>query len=150
MGGHRSSSTTTFDTAQLEALTGAVSGSVLLPEHDGYEDARRIHNGLIDRRPAVIVRCRSADDVAAGVRFARAAGLDICVRGGGHNVAGRAVVEDAVMIDLAEMKGTDVDPESGTVRAEGGLTWARAQRRRRPSTASPSPVARSRPRASPG
>ncbi len=58
------------------------------------------------------------------MRFARAAGLDICVRGGGHNVAGRAVVEDAVMIDLAEMKGTDVDPDSGTVRAEGGLTWA--------------------------
>jgi FAD/FMN-containing dehydrogenase len=58
------------------------------------------------------------------VRFARAAGLDICVRGGGHNVAGRAVADDAVMIDLAEMKGTNVDPEARTVRAEGGLTWA--------------------------
>jgi FAD/FMN-containing dehydrogenase len=62
--------------------------------------------------------------VAAGVRFARAAGLDITVRGGGHNVAGRAVADDAVMIDLAEMKGTDVDAEARTVRAEGGLTWA--------------------------
>jgi FAD/FMN-containing dehydrogenase len=62
--------------------------------------------------------------VAAGVRFARAAGLDISVRGGGHNVAGRAVADDAVMIDLAEMKGIEVDPEARTVRAEGGLTWA--------------------------
>ena len=80
--------------------------------------------GSIDRNPAVIVRCRSAADAAAGVRFARAAGLDISVRGGGHNVAGRAVMDDAVMIDLAEMKGTQVDPEARTVRAEGGLTWA--------------------------
>ena len=83
-----------------------------------------MHNGLVDRAPAVIVRCRSAADAAAGVRFARAAGLDVCVRGGGHNVAGRAVVDDAVMIDLAEMKGASVDPEARTVRAEGGLNWA--------------------------
>ena len=87
------SSTTTFDTAQLEALTGAVSGSVLLPEHDGYDDARRVHNGMIDRRPALIVRCRSAADAAAAVRFARAAGADISVRGGGHNVGGLAVAD---------------------------------------------------------
>ncbi|HET6171751.1 MAG TPA: FAD-binding oxidoreductase [Gaiellales bacterium] len=72
----------------------------------------------------MIVRCRTAGDAAAAVRFARDAGLDICVRGGGHNVAGRAVADGAVMVDLAEMKGIEIDPGAGTVRAEGGVTWA--------------------------
>jgi len=112
------------DSALLDDLSGRVSGRVLRPTDDGYDAARRVHNGLVDRAPAVIVRCRSAADAAAGVRFARAAGLDVCVRGGGHSVAGRAVVDGAVMIDLAEMKGTSVDADARTVRAEGGLNWA--------------------------
>jgi FAD/FMN-containing dehydrogenase len=116
--------TMTPDPALVDDLVGRVSGRVLRPIDDGYDAARQVHNGLVDRAPAVIVRCRSAADAAAGVRFARAAALDICVRGGGHNVAGRAVADDAVMIDLAEMRGTEVDPEARTVRAEGGLTWA--------------------------
>jgi FAD/FMN-containing dehydrogenase len=116
--------TQALDSALLEDLNGRVSGRVLLPSDDGYDAARRVHNGLVDRSPAVIIRCRSAADAAAGVRFARDAGLDVCVRGGGHNVAGRAVADGAVMIDLAEMKGTTVDPEARTVRAEGGLNWA--------------------------
>ena len=114
----------TPDPALLDDLAGRISGRVLRPKDDGYDAARRVHNGLVDRAPAVIVRCRSAADVAAGVRFAHAAGLEITVRGGGHNVAGRAVADDAVMIDVAEMKGTEVDTEARTVRAEGGLTWA--------------------------
>jgi FAD/FMN-containing dehydrogenase len=114
----------TPDSALIDDLAGRISGRVLRPADDGYEAARRVHNGLVDRTPAAIIRCRSAADVAAGVRFARAAGLEITVRGGGHNVAGRAVADDAVMIDLAEMKGTEVDAEARTVRAEGGLTWA--------------------------
>jgi FAD/FMN-containing dehydrogenase len=114
----------TPDSALLDELAGRVSGRVLRPVDDGYDAARRVHNGLVDRAPAVIVRCQSAADVAAGMRFARAAGLDICVRGGGHNVAGRAVADDAVMIDLAEMRGTEIDAEVRTVRAEGGLNWA--------------------------
>jgi len=113
----------TPDPALLADLAGRVSGSVLLPADDDYDASRRVFNGLIDRSPAVIVRCRNAADVAAGVRFARAAGLDVSVRGGGHNVAGRAVADDAVMIDLSEMKGTEVDVEGRTVRAEGGLNW---------------------------
>jgi FAD/FMN-containing dehydrogenase len=117
------SSKTSFDTEQLEALAGSVSGTVLRPGDAGYEDARRVHNGLIDRRPAVIVRCRSAADVAATVRFARAAGAEISVRGGGHNVGGLAVADGAVMIDLAEMKNAAVDPGAGIVTAEGGMTW---------------------------
>jgi len=114
----------TPDSGLLDDLAGRVTGSVLRPADDGYDAARRVHNGLIDRSPAVIIRCRSTADVAEGVRFARAVGLDICVRGGGHNVAGRAVAEDAVMIDLAKLKGVSVDPEARTARAEGGLTWA--------------------------
>ena len=112
------------DAAVLDDLEGRVSGRLLRPAHDGYDAARRVHNGLIDRAPAAILRCRTTADVAAGVRAARAAGLDICVRGGGHNVAGRAVADGALMIDLAEMKGIDVDPAARTARAEGGLTWA--------------------------
>ena len=116
--------TQALDSGLIEDLNGRISGRVLLSSDDDYDAARRVHNGLVDRSPAVIIRCRSAADAAAGVRFARDAGLDVCVRGGGHNVAGRAVVDGAVMIDLAEMKGTSVDPEARTVRAEGGLTWA--------------------------
>jgi FAD/FMN-containing dehydrogenase len=107
----------------VQALEG-ISGRVLTPDGDGYDEARKIHNALIDRRPAVIVRCRSTDDVSAAVRFARASGLEITIRGGGHNVAGRCIAEGALMIDLAEMKNADVDPEARTVRADGGLTWA--------------------------
>ena len=119
------------DPALLDDLAGRLSGRVLRPSDDGYDAARRVHNGLVDRSPAVIVRCRSAADAAAGVRFARSAGLDVCVRGGGHNVAGRAVADGAVMIDLAEMKGTEVDPAARTVRAEGGAHLGRAERRDR-------------------
>ena len=107
----------------MRALKG-ISGRVLTAGDDGYDEARTIHNALIDRRPAVIVRCRSADDVSAAVRFARASGLEITIRGGGHNVAGRSIADGALMIDLAEMKNADIDPEARTVRAEGGLTWA--------------------------
>jgi FAD/FMN-containing dehydrogenase len=117
------SSTTTFDTAQLEALANEVSGTVLGPGDDGYDEARRVHNGMIDRRPALIVRCRSAADAAAAVRFARAAGSEISIRGGGHNVGGLAVADAAVMIDLAEMKSASVDPEARVIAAQGGMTW---------------------------
>ena len=117
------SSTTTFDTAQLEALANEGSGTGLGPGDDGYDEARRVHNGMIDRRPALIVRCRSAADAAAAVRFARAAGSEISIRGGGHNVGGLAVADGAVMIDLAEMKSASVDPEARVIAAQGGMTW---------------------------
>lgn len=110
--------------AGLDELATSVTGRLLQTGDKGYDDARRVYNGLFDRRPAVIVRCRTAADAAAAVRFARNAGLEISIRGGGHNVAGHAVADDAVMIDLAEMKGIDVNPHARTVRAEGGLTWA--------------------------
>jgi FAD/FMN-containing dehydrogenase len=116
------------DNTQLETLQAAFSGSLLHAENDGYHAARQIHNGLIDRRPALIARCLNAADVADAVRFARASGLEICVRGGGHNVAGRAVVDDALMIDLSLMKGIRIDPEARTARAQGGVIWRELNR----------------------
>jgi FAD/FMN-containing dehydrogenase len=118
------STSPTLNRPDVDALAASVRGRVLQADDEGYEEARRVHNGLIDRRPALIVRCRTAADVAAAVRFATRGGLEISVRGGGHNVAGLAVADDAVMIDLAEMKGIHVDPDARTVRAEGGVTWA--------------------------
>ena len=96
---------------------------ILRPEDPGYDEARAIHNGLVDRRPALIVRCRSADDVVGALALARDEGLAVSVRGGGHNVAGRAVTDGGVMIDLAEMKAIAVDPERGTATAGGGVLW---------------------------
>ncbi|MGH6982252.1 MAG: FAD-binding oxidoreductase, partial [Stellaceae bacterium] len=105
--------------SSLDELT----AEVLRPGDEGYDDARRIHNGMVDKRPAVIVRCRSAGDVAAAIATARESGLEISVRGGGHNVAGRAVCEGGLMVDLSLMKDSDVDPEARTVRAQPGLNW---------------------------
>ncbi len=120
--------TASMDTERIEALRGAVSGSLLSPGEGGYDEARRVHNGLIDRRPALIARCQNTADIADAVRFARAEGLELCVRGGGHNVAGRAVAEGAVMIDLSPMKGIYVDPVARTVRAQGGVLWRELNR----------------------
>jgi FAD/FMN-containing dehydrogenase len=115
--------TITFDSTLVPDLRGQISGSVLEPADAGYDAARKVHNGLIDRRPALIVRCRTTTDVVAAVAFARRAGLEISIRGGGHNVAGRAVTDGGLMIDLAEMKGIAVDPDRATARAEGGVVW---------------------------
>ena len=118
----------TIDGEVLEAFAGSVSGSVLLSHDDGYEEARRIQNGLIDRRPAVIVRCAGAADIAEAIKLARSNGLEISVRGGGHNVAGRAVAEGGLMIDLSPMRGIHVDPAARTARAQGGVLWAELNR----------------------
>ena len=118
----------TIDGELLEAFAGSVSGSVLLPHDGGYEEARRVHNGLIDRRPAVIVRCAGASDVSGAVKLARSSGLEISVRGGGHNVAGRAVAEGGLMIDLSPMRGIHVDPAARTARAQGGVLWSELNR----------------------
>jgi FAD/FMN-containing dehydrogenase len=113
---------------RLEELRTGFSGPLLQAGDVGYDDARRIHNGLIDRRPALIALCGGTADIASAVRFARAAGLDISVRGGGHNVAGRAVADDALMVDLSQMKGIYIDPAQRTVRAQGGVLWRELNR----------------------
>src|SRR4051812_23311307 len=115
---------TTLDDRQVSDLSGRISGRVLSPGAPGYDDARAVHNGLVDRRPALIVRCRTADDVVAALALARGAGLEVSVRGGGHNVAGRAVADGGVMIDLAELKAIAVDPERKTLTAGAGAPWA--------------------------
>jgi len=115
--------TTASGAEQLDELRAGFSGSILEPGADGFDAVRRVHNGLIDRRPALIARCQNAADIADAIRYARANDLDISVRGGGHNVAGRAVADGGLMIDLAPMKGIYVDPAARTVRAQGGVLW---------------------------
>jgi FAD/FMN-containing dehydrogenase len=114
---------TTLDPALVTDLAAQVSGPVHGPDDEGYDAARAVHNGLIDRKPALIVRCRRTSDVVAALALARGAGLEVSIRGGGHNVAGRAVTDGGVMIDLAEMKGVAVDPDQATAKVEGGVSW---------------------------
>jgi FAD/FMN-containing dehydrogenase len=116
--------TTTLDNHLLDHLDGRIEGSLLSPQDAGYDAARTVHNGLVDRRPALIVRARSTSDIVAALALAREAGLEVSVRGGGHNVAGRAVSDGGMMIDLAEMKNITVDPEQATATAQGGVRWA--------------------------
>jgi FAD/FMN-containing dehydrogenase len=110
--------------AGLEAFTGAV----LRPGENGYEEARRGFNGLIDKRPALILCCHGEADIVDAVAFARDSGLEVSVRGGGHNVAGRSVTDGGVMIDLAPMKGIHVDPAARTARVQPGVRWKELNR----------------------
>jgi FAD/FMN-containing dehydrogenase len=112
--------TLTQPTADLAA---AIAGEIVLPEHDHYDATRAIFNAMVDRRPALIVRPRSTADVALAIRYARAAGLQVAVRGGGHSVAGHAVADDALVIDLSLMRGVEVDPDRPLAHAEGGALW---------------------------
>jgi hypothetical protein len=107
----------------LSGLRARFSGELLLPGENGYDAARRVWNAAVDRRPALIARCRGAADVQAALGFAQAAGLPVSIRGGGHHWAGYAVWDDAVMIDLSLMKGVSVDVERGRAVAEGGVLW---------------------------
>src|SRR6478609_2448041 len=107
-------------TAELAPL---LRGNLITADSPDYDEARAVYNGMIDRRPAVIARCRDSADVAAAVRFARSHGLEIAVRGGGHNAGGLGVWDDALVIDLSQMRSTTVDPEHHTVRVDGGCTW---------------------------
>jgi len=112
----------TFASA-LEAFQASLRGKLLRPGDASYDEARTIHDGMIDRHPALIVQCAGVADVITAVKFARANHLLVSVRGGGHNVAGFAVCDDGIMIDLSGMKSVWVDPARQTARAEGGATW---------------------------
>ena len=105
----------------IESLRTSMRGPVLCPGQDGYDAARTVPNAMIDRRPAAIARCTGAADVIAAVRFAREHDLLVSVRGGGHSIAGKAVCDGGLMIDLSAMKGIRVDPRRRTVRAETGV-----------------------------
>ena len=110
------------------ALAERLTGEVIAPGHAEYDAARRLWNGMIDKRPAAIARCAGADDVAAAVRFAAEHGLPLAVRGGGHNVAGTAMVEDGLVIDLSAMRAVRIDASGRTVHVQGGATWADVDR----------------------
>lgn len=114
--------------AQLDAFRAGFRGAVILPGDPSYDEARRVWNGMIDRRPALIARCTGTADVVAAVRLARTHRLLSAVRGGGHNVAGLGVCEGGLVIDLSPMRGVWVDPAAGTVRAQAGCTLADVDR----------------------
>jgi FAD/FMN-containing dehydrogenase len=98
-------------------------GDAIAPDHDGYDDARAVWNGTVDRCPLLIARCSGTADVAAAVRFARDRDLEIAVRGGGHNVAGTAVCDNGILIDLSAMRAVSVDPVERTALVQGGALW---------------------------
>src|SRR6266581_4997115 len=116
-----------FEPAVSE-FVGRFSGQLLRPTDAGYEEARKVHNGLIDKHPLLIARCHGVADVVDAVKLAQTLNLEVAVRGGGHNVAGRATIEGGLMIDLMPMKGVHVDPQARTARAQGGVTWAEFNR----------------------
>lgn len=108
--------------AAIAEFEGVLHGRLLRPGSVGYDEARRVWNRLVDKRPALIASCADAGDVAQSVRFGREQELLVAVRGGGHNIAGNCVCDGGLMVDLSLMKGIQVDPERGTARAEPGLT----------------------------
>ncbi|HET8525267.1 MAG TPA: FAD-binding oxidoreductase [Actinomycetota bacterium] len=110
-------------TLAIDELRAQARGEVISSEDEAYEDARKVYNAMIDRRPAAIVRAANAGDVIAAVTFARENGLDLAVRGGGHSVPGFGTVDDGIVIDLSGMRGVRVNPAASTARAEGGATW---------------------------
>lgn len=108
----------------LNNFRAGLRGELILPDNDRYDEARSIWNAMIDKYPAMIVRCAGVSDVIASVKFARTNNVQIAVRGGGHNIAGSALCDGGLVIDLSAMKSIRVDPASQTARAEPGLTWA--------------------------
>jgi FAD/FMN-containing dehydrogenase len=118
----RTTPASALDPAAIDALAATLRGKLIRPGDAGYEDARRVHNGMIDRRPALIARCVDVADVIAGMHFARENGLLLAVRGGGHNGPGLGTCDDGLVLDLAEMNGIRVDPAARTARVEGGCT----------------------------
>ena len=111
----------------------AIRGNVIRPGDADYDRARSVWNGMIDRSPEVIIQCLDVADVVNAVGFAREAGLGIAVRGGGHNAAGLAVADGALVVDLSRMRTVDVDPVARTARADGGTIWVTSTAQLRPT-----------------
>jgi FAD/FMN-containing dehydrogenase len=107
----------------VQGFKAQLRGRLICPDDPDYDNARKIYNGMIDKRPVLIARCVDVADVIAAVNFGRENGLAIAVRGGGHNGPGLGLVDDGLVIDLSEMKGIRVDAQAGTVRVEGGCVW---------------------------
>ena len=114
---------TTLPGKAVEEFTASLRGQLVLPADDGYDEARKIWNGMIDKRPALIAQCAGVGDVIDAVNFARTNNLLVSVRGGGHNIPGNCVCNGGLMIDLSKMTSVRVDPIKRTARAEGGTKW---------------------------
>ena len=114
--------------ASIDQAAQSFTGRLLRPSDEDYEDLRRVHNGLIDKHPALIARCGGVADLVDAVKLARTLDIEVAVRGGGHNVAGHATVDQGLLIDLSSMKGIHVDVGARTVRAEGGVLWKELNR----------------------
>jgi FAD/FMN-containing dehydrogenase len=115
--------TVAIDDTEVQELASHLRGTLLRPSDAGYDEARQVYNGMIDKRPALIARCVDVADVIAAVNFGRDHQLTVAVRGGGHNGPGLGTCDDGLVIDLGGMKGIRVDPVTRTVRVEGGCTW---------------------------
>jgi UDP-N-acetylenolpyruvoylglucosamine reductase len=113
----------TLDAGALETLTAALRGDLICPADPDYDTARRVYNGMVDRRPALIVRAADTADVSAAIHFAREQQLPLAIRGGGHSVIGLGTCDDGLVLDLSRMSGVRVDPARRTARAGGGTTW---------------------------
>ena len=111
---------TTIDAGLVQGLRAAMRGPVLAPSDTGYDETRAIWNAMIDRKPAAIARCLGTADVIAALRFAREQKLALSIRGGGHNIAGLALAEGGLMLDLSLMRGVWVDPAARVAHAQGG------------------------------
>ena len=118
----------TVELASLDELQTAHRGVLVTPADDRYDECRRVWNAMIDKRPAVIARCRGAADVVAAVNFARNTGMPLAIRGGGHSIAGRSTCDGGVVVDFCDMKSIRVDPVARTVRAEPGVRWTELDR----------------------
>ncbi len=114
--------------ATLADFRASLRGEVIRPGDDGYDAARKVWNGMIDRRPALIVRCAGTADVVGVIQFAGSRNLPVAVRGGGHNVAGNAVGDGGLVVDLSAMKGIRIDPAARTARCDPGVTWGEFDR----------------------
>ena len=112
----------TLDSATLANLRAAVGGRILTAVDADYDQARRVWNGMIDRRPSVIVQAAGVDDIAPAIALARESGLPLAIRGGGHNVAGNGTVDDGILLDMGRLNGVEVDPAARLVRAAAGAT----------------------------
>ncbi|HEV3309675.1 MAG TPA: FAD-binding oxidoreductase [Chloroflexota bacterium] len=113
----------TISSPTLEQLRERVGGSVISPDDAEYDEARKVLNGMIDRRPGAVVRCTGTNDVVAAVNYARDKGIDVAIRGGAHSVPGFGTCDGGVVIDLSGMRNVRVDPQKRTARAQGGATW---------------------------
>jgi FAD/FMN-containing dehydrogenase len=122
----------TFDGAAFRELENVFAGQLVRPPDPGYDEHRKVWNGSIDRRPAVIARCAGTEDVGAATAFARRTGLPVAVRGGGHSFPGLSVCDDGIVIDLGPMKGMSVDPEARTARVQAGVLLGELDRATQP------------------